>query len=94
MAVPTGPLLLVHLVQLDSNRFSDGMQQQIVTRGLCFVNTTIDNLFYVSIELGISAANLTHTAVVHTLTLGDRVRTRFNKPWAGDDDGTSLRYRH
>ena len=66
------------------------MQQQIVTRGFCFVDTTIDNLFYVSIELGISAANSTHTAVVYTLTSGDRVRTRFNWPWAGDADGTSF----
>ena len=44
------------------------------------IDTTIDNLFYVSIELGISAANSTHTAVVHMSTLGDRVRTRFNRP--------------
>ena len=47
-------------MQLDSNRFSAGMQQQIVTRGGgggCFVDRTIDNLFYVSTELDIPASN-------------------------------------
>ena len=70
--------------------FSDGTQQQIVTRGFCIVVRTMDNLFYGSIELGISAAKATHTEVVYTSTLGDRVRTRFNEPWAGDDDRTQV----